>query len=246
MISGRTAFIAFSLVAHVAAAYGIDTIEVKKTRAATAIEIADVKKPAKKTPPPPAKLEPPKKPEPPSRERRVAAPKPAEAPPPEAPPLEAPPPAVTAPIAELPDFGVALSGGVDGTGIALPTGNGLGRGLRPAAAPKAAASPKKATPLAAAAGLDPCEEPAAKPKPRSVPQPLGTEAARAAGVEGKVRVQLTVDETGHVVDVKLLQGLGYGLDEAALTAARRAEFEPAVRCGKPTRATFNISMRFTL
>lgn len=241
MISGRTAFIAFSLVAHVAAAVGIDTIEAKKTRVATAIEIADVKKPAKKTPPPPAQIDPPKKPEPPSRERRAAAPKPAEAPPP-----EAPPPAAAAPISDLPDFGVALSGGVDGTGIALPAGNGLSGGPRSAATPKAVAGPKKAAPLAAAGPIDPCEEPAAKPKPRSVPQPLGTEAARAAGVEGKVRVQLTVDETGHVVDVKLLQGLGYGLDEAALTAARRAEFEPAVRCGKPTRATFNISMRFTL
>jgi periplasmic protein TonB len=240
MISGRTAFIAFSLVAHVAAAFGIDTIEAKQTPAATAIEIAEVKKPAQKTPPPPAKLDPPRKPEPPTRERRAAA-KPAEAPPP-----EAPPPAAAAPISELPDFGLALSGGVDGTGIALPSGNGLTGGPRPAATPRAAAGPKKAAPLAAAAGLDPCEEPAAKPKPRSVPQPLGTEAARAAGVEGKVRVQLSVDETGRVVDVKLLQGLGYGLDEAALSAARRAEFEPAVRCGKPTRATFNISMRFTL
>lgn len=240
MISGRTAFIAFSLVAHVAAAIGIDTIEAKKTHTATAIEIADVKKPAKKTPPPPAQIDPPKKPEPPSRERRAAAAKPAEAPPPEAPPPAA------APISDLPDFGVALSGGVDGTGLALPAGNGLSGGPRPAAAPKAAAGPKKAAPLAATGPVDPCEEGPAKPKPRSVPQPLGTEAARAAGVEGKVRVQLTVDETGHVVDVKLLQGLGYGLDEAALTAARRAEFEPAVRCGKPTRATFNISMRFTL
>jgi periplasmic protein TonB len=241
MISGRTAFIAFSLVAHVAAAFGIDTIEAKKTRAATAIEIADVKKPAKKTPPPPAKIEPPRKPEPPARERRAATPKPAEAPPP-----EAPPPPAAAPISDLPDFGVALSGGVDGTGIALPAGNGVSGGPRPASAPKAAAAAPKKTALAAAGPLDPCEEPAAKPKPRSVPQPLGTEAARAAGVEGKVRVQLEVDETGHVVNVKLLQGLGYGLDEAALTAARRAEFEPAVRCGKPTRATFNISMRFTL
>lgn len=240
MISGRTAFIAFSLVAHVAAAVGIDTIEAKKTRTATAIEITDVKKPAKKTPPPPAKIDPPKKPEPPARERRAAAAKPAEAPPP-----EPPPPAAAAPISDLPDFGVALSGGVDGTGIALPSGNGVSGGPRPLSAAKPA-GPKKAAPLAATGPVDPCEEGAAKPKPRSVPQPLGTEAARAAGVEGKVRVQLTVDETGHVVDVKLLQGLGYGLDEAALTAARRAEFEPAVRCGKPTRATFNISMRFTL
>jgi periplasmic protein TonB len=242
MVSGRTAFIAFSLVAHVAAAVGIDTIEGKKTRAATAIEIAEVKKPAKKAPPPAAKIDPPKKPEPPARERRASAPKPAEAPPP---PEAASPPAA-APIADLPDFGLALSGGVDGTGIALPAGNGVSGGPRPATAPKAATPAKKAAPLAASGALDPCEEPAAKPKPKSVPQPLGTEAARAAGIEGKVRVQLTVDETGHVVDVKLLQGLGYGLDEAALAAARRAEFEPAVRCGKPTRATFNISMRFTL
>ena len=82
-------------------------------------------------------------------------------------------------------------------------------------------------------------------RPINVPQPAFTEAARAAGVEGKVRVELTVDETGRVVDVRVLQGLGYGLDEAALSAARSATFEPALRCGKPSRATFTISMRFT-
>lgn len=241
MISGRTAFIAFSLVAHVAVAFGIDTIEVKKSHAATAIEIAEVKKPAKKAPPPPAAIDPPRKPEPPSRERRAAPAKAAEAPPPPEAPAKA-----AAPIADLPDFGLSLSGGVDGTGIALPSGPGGGSsGPRPSGPTKAA--PRK---LAAidpqTRPLDGCEEPAAKPKPRNVPQPVGTEAARAAGIEGKVRVQLTVDENGRVVDVKLLQGLGYGLDEAALAAAKRAEFEPALRCGKPTRATFNISMRFTL
>jgi periplasmic protein TonB len=241
MWSSRTSFIAFSLVVHGAFAFGIGELEVKKSHAATAIEFAQTKKPAKK--PPPAKIEPPsRKPEPPAREKRAAAPQaPAEAPPP---PADTPPP--TAAGSDLPDFGLSLSGGVDGTGIALPVG-GSARGA-PRAANATKAAPKRLMPVAAAAaaGLDPCEEPPAKPKPRSVPQPAGTEAARAAGVEGKVRVQLTVDETGRVVDVKLLQGLGYGLDEAALAAARQAEFEPAVRCGKATRATFNISMRFTL
>jgi protein TonB len=239
MISGRTAFIAFSLIAHVAVAFGIDNIETKKPHAATSIEIAEVKKPAKKELPPPANIDPPRKPEPPSRERRAAA-KPAEAPPPSEAPVEA------APLADLPDFGLALSGGIDGTGVALPNGTGPAGGPRRASTAKASPRPKLAALDPAARGLDPCEEAAAKPKPRSVPQPVGTEAARAAGVEGKVRVQLTVDESGRVVDVKLLQGLGYGLDEAALAAAKRAEFEPAVRCGKPARATFNISMRFTL
>jgi protein TonB len=239
MVSNRTAFIAFSLVVHGAFAYGIGELDVKKSHAATSIQIGETKKPAKK--PPPAKLEPPpSKPEPPTRERRASAPKaPTEAPPP---PSEAPP---AAPASDLPDFGLSLSGGVDGTGIALPGGGNPHGAARAPQATKAV--PKRLVPVAdAAAVADPCEEPPAKPKPRSVPQPAGTEAARAAGVEGKVRVQLSVDETGRVVDVKLLQGLGYGLDEAALAAARQAEFEPAVRCGKPTRATFNISMRFTL
>ena len=239
MWSSRTIFIAVSLVVHGALAFGVGELEVKKSHAATAIEFAEAKKPAKK--PPPAKIDPPpRKPEPPAREKRTAAPKaPAEAPPP---PTDAPPPAAAA--NDLPDFGLSLSGGVDGTGVALPVGNSA---RQPSAVPAKAAAPKRLAAAAAPANaLDPCEDPPAKPKPKSVPQPAGTEAARAAGVEGKVRVQLTVDETGRVVDVKLLQGLGYGLDEAALAAARQAEFEPAVRCGKPTRATFNISMRFTL
>jgi periplasmic protein TonB len=239
MFSNRTAFITFSLVVHGAFAYGIGELEVKKSHAATAIQLAEAKKPVKK--PPPAKVEPPpRKPEPKVREARPAAAKPPEAPPP---PTDAPPP--TPALNDLPDFGVSLSGGVDGTGIALPLGGSARSGPRAAQPAKSAA--KRLLPVSAAAGvLDPCEDPPAKPTPRNVPQPAGTEAARAAGVEGKVRVQLTVDENGRVVDVKLLQGLGYGLDEAALAAARQAEFEPAMRCGKPSRATFNISMRFTL
>ena len=240
MWTSRSTFIAASIVVHGALAYGVGELDVKKSRVATAIEIAEVKKPAKK-PPPPAKIDPPRKPEPPSRERRAAAPKPAEAP---LPPADTPPP--TPAINDLPDFGVSLSGGIDGTGVALPVG-GSTRSANSKALTSPAA-PKRLQPVTAGASpsLDPCEDPPAKPKPRNVPQPAGTEAARAAGVEGKVRVQLTVDEDGRVVDVKLLQGLGYGLDEAALAAARQAEFEPAARCGKATRATFNISMRFTL
>lgn len=239
MVSGRTVFITVSLVVHVGMAFGIDTIDAKQGRVATAIEIAETKRPPKQTPLPPAKVDPPRKPEPQTRERRAAA-KPAEAPPP-----EAPPPTRPAPIADLPDFGLSLSGGIDGTGVALPGGGKRAGGPRQAAA-VTKAGPRQLAAVDPALTADPCEEPAAKPKPHNVPQPVGTEAARAAGVEGKVRVQLTVDESGRVVDVKLLQGLGYGLDEAALAAARSAEFQPAVRCGKASRATFNISMRFSL
>ena len=54
-----------------------------------------------------------------------------------------------------------------------------------------------------------------------------------------------MQEDVFLIGVRVLSGLGYGLDEAALAAAQSASFEPAVRCGKPARATFTISMRFS-
>ncbi|MDQ2644159.1 MAG: energy transducer TonB, partial [Myxococcota bacterium] len=143
-------------------------------------------------------------------------------------------------MAALPDFGLSLSGSSLG-GVAVPQGT---PGGSQASTPKPAAPVKRSLAAAPAAPLDECSDPPAKPRPVNVPQPPYTDQARAAGVEGKVRVELTVDETGRVVSVRLLSGLGHGLDEAALAAAQRATFQPAIRCGKPARATFTISMRF--
>ncbi|MCU0683483.1 MAG: TonB family protein [Polyangiaceae bacterium] len=61
-----------------------------------------------------------------------------------------------------------------------------------------------------------------------------------------MRVELSVDERGRITSARVLQGLGHGLDEAALEAARRARFEPATRCGKAVAATFVVGMRFAL
>lgn len=221
---------------HGALGVGVASIEIKKSRASTAISYAENQK--KKKPPEPTKVDPtPPEKTPPARAlARRAAPAPTEA--------EAPPPksADTPAFDGLPDFGVSLTGGVNGTGIALPVGGG-GPPREQRSVEKVV---RKAAPVAAALPSDGCDEPATKPKPLSVPQPGYTDDAQAAAVEGKVRVQLTVDETGKVVDVKLIAGLGHGLDEAALAAARRATFEPALHCGKPTQATFTISMRFKL
>ncbi|MDB4989239.1 MAG: hypothetical protein JWN04_4417, partial [Myxococcaceae bacterium] len=91
-----------------------------------------------------------------------------------------------------------------------------------------------------------CDEVASKPKPLVMNRPEYTEEARAAAVEGKVRVELTVDATGAVKNVKVLESLGHGLDEAALRAVQAASFEPAQQCGKPVSATFVVSIRFSL
>jgi protein TonB len=232
-VARRSGLVILSVLVHGALAIGIGEIEIKKSHAATAIQYAETQK---KKPPEPAKLDPapPEKAAPSHALARRAAPSPVA-------PEATPKAAQTAALDGLPDFGVSLSGGVNGTGVSLPAGSG-----GPARERVVEKVVRKAAPVAAALPSDGCDEPAVKPKPISVPQPSYTEDAQAAAVEGKVRVQLTVDESGKVIDVKLIQGLGHGLDEAALQAARRATFEPALRCGRPTQATFTVAMHFKL
>jgi len=235
-VARQGSLVVLSLLVHGSLAAVIGGIEVKKSIAATAISVAEAAKKKKEPPPPPPKIEPEPEKKAERRARRQAAPPPPEAPPPEA---QAAPKA----ISDLPDFGLSLSGGIGADGPAfLPSGSGGGARAPRSTAPTAARAAKPAA--TAAPAIEDCADAPQKPKPKNVPQPAYTDAARAAGVEGKVRVELTVDETGQVVSVRVLAGLGHGLDEAALSAARAATFEPAMRCGKPTRATFTISMRF--
>lgn len=226
---GRLQLIAVSLGAHALLGVALSAIPPERHRETIAITLAETKapKPPPSTPPPP---------EPPPPEPHPARAK--TAPPAAKPQAEAP--AKAAPAAQsldaLPDFGLSLSGGGPG-GFAVPAGGG-GGGPRPAtqAAAKVLARP--------APKGDTCDEPPAKPRLLSRPNPVYTDAARAAGVSGKVRVEITVDAEGHVVSVRVIQGLGYGLDESALAAARALSFEPAVRCGKPSSATFKIGFTF--
>jgi protein TonB len=229
----QKSLLGLSVLFHGALGVLVYRIDMGHSRAATAIQVADAKKQEAPKPPPEAAKPPP--PAPKHVAKRALNPAPEK-------PAEAPPPAA-APLAALPDFGVELSGGVGGLAVAP-----VAAGPSPAAGPVAARAVTpvvKHAPVHSATPSDECDEPASKPKPRSVPQPAYTERAREAGVEGKVRVELIVDETGRVVSVRVIQGLGYGLDEAAVAAAQSATFEPAVRCGKPARATFTISMRFS-
>jgi TonB family protein len=65
-------------------------------------------------------------------------------------------------------------------------------------------------------------------------------------VEGKVRLSLTISAEGKVVDVKVLESLGHGCDEAAVAIARTYEFTPATRDGQPVATTITIGIRFAL
>ena len=232
-----------SIALHVTLGVTVAAIRTKERGEVIAISMAESKK---KSPDPPKPAAPAQmkeadtrasQPRPAAKAKAASAePKPAEAKP------QAPPSQAAAALDALPDFGIALGGGPGGPGgIAVPVGGGNTQPVSSDPQPKAAA-PKVLAPKPA----DECAEPLVKPKPKGVPSPAYTSAAREASVEGKVRVEVSVGADGSVTNARVISGLGYGLDEAALSAARRASFEPATRCGKPVAATFVIAMRFSL
>jgi protein TonB len=73
-----------------------------------------------------------------------------------------------------------------------------------------------------------------------------THEAQQAEIEGVVLIEVTIDPSGSVVDARVIRGLGYGLDEAALRAAKAWTFQPAMRCGRPIVGHKKIPFRFTL
>src|SRR5437773_7204999 len=90
------------------------------------------------------------------------------------------------------------------------------------------------------------DEPIQKARILTRVRPSYSEAARHAHIEGVVRLERMVNEDGEIVSARVLQGLGYGLDEAAMSAAKRFRFKPATKSGRSVTAPFVIKMRFVL
>jgi protein TonB len=76
--------------------------------------------------------------------------------------------------------------------------------------------------------------------------PSYPEAARAAGIEGDVRLELVVGLSGSVESARVVGGVGHGLDEAALQAVRQFRFAPATKDGRVVRVRMGWSMQFRL
>jgi TonB family protein len=78
-------------------------------------------------------------------------------------------------------------------------------------------------------------------------KPLYPPKAIALGVEGSVIVSIEVTKEGKVHRAHIKQGVGYGLDESALAAVQRFEFEPARDlAGHATDSTLEHEFRFQL
>ena len=79
------------------------------------------------------------------------------------------------------------------------------------------------------------------------PTPEYTDEARSARIEGTVSLELEFTAAGDVRVLRVVRGLGHGLDEAAQRAALRIRFKPAQSDGRPvdSRATVHITFRLS-
>ena len=80
----------------------------------------------------------------------------------------------------------------------------------------------------------------------SKPAPAYTAEARRLKKEGEVLLEVVFTASGEVRVISVLQGLGYGLDESAVAAAKQLKFRPAKRDGQPVDSTAKLHIVFQL
>lgn len=78
------------------------------------------------------------------------------------------------------------------------------------------------------------------------PRPVYTDQARDKKIEGEVLLQVVFSASGDVKVERVVQGLGYGLDESAESAARQIRFHPAQQEGQPVDSTAIVHIVFQL
>jgi TonB family protein len=84
------------------------------------------------------------------------------------------------------------------------------------------------------------------PQAIATPDPEYTEEARRAKTQGTCILWLVVDSTGKPRDIKVVRGLGYGLDGKALEAVRQWRFQPSLKDGKPVDVQISVEVAFHL
>src|SRR5215203_4016367 len=175
-------------------------------------------------------------------------PKPAPPPPP-APPTPAPPvvaPVVSAPADSVDRAGFPVptpsvsdsngpgTGGGRGTGTGTGAGAGNGAGIGDGSTAGTGGGPYRP-----GSGITP-------PSLQREVKPVYTEEGRRRSVEGDVVMEVVVRADGSIGAVRVLQGLGAGLDQRAIDAVRQWRFSPARRYGTPVDVLVEIAVEFKL
>jgi protein TonB len=78
------------------------------------------------------------------------------------------------------------------------------------------------------------------------PDPEYTDEARRAKTQGTCTLWLIVDAAGRPRNIRVVHGLGFGLDAKAMEAVQQWRFDPALKDGKPVTVQISIEVEFKL
>ncbi len=126
------------------------------------------------------------------------------------------------------------TGGGAGTGQGTGIGEGNGAGIGPGSGGGTGGGPYRP-----GSGITP-------PGLLREVKPDYTEEARRRGIVGDVVLEIVVRSDGSVGQVRVLQGLGGGLNERAVEAVRQWRFSPARRYGTPVDVMVEVAVEFKL
>lgn len=80
----------------------------------------------------------------------------------------------------------------------------------------------------------------------SKPKAVYTDEARASGLQGQVVLEITFLANRTIGKIRTIKGLGDGLTDMAIAAARKITFEPQLRNGKPITVKKNVEFSFSI
>ena len=150
-----------------------------------------------------------------------------------------------------PGYGNGTGGSRGTKAVVVSTGFGNGTATR-------AVVQQTASVRAGAFGdVEPVAQSAPRPKSESLPNTLPVEVlskptpaytteARSLHLEGEVLLEVVFSAAGSVKVVKVVRGLGHGLDESAIRAAEQIRFKPATRAGVPVDFPTTLHIVFQL
>lgn len=76
--------------------------------------------------------------------------------------------------------------------------------------------------------------------------PVYPELARRLGKEGRVVLRLHIDARGNLQRVEVVEGAGFGFEEAAVAAVKQSSFRPAMVQGEPRACIARLPIKFAL
>lgn len=133
----------------------------------------------------------------------------------------------------------AGSGAGSGYGAGEGNGNGNGKGNGNEGrgnVPPPPPAPKEPAPVGPSVGVTITSKPRAN----------YTDAARQNQLQGTVTLRVTFNSNGTIGGISPVSGLGMGLTEQAIAAARGIRFEPAKKNGVPQTVTKQVQYSFTI